>query len=106
MDEKVKAKRSRGRLVYVPIRIVELIFGSWIITKPDDDDGVTQFFNRAFIKDIPADAELVFISPSMERDALMLKYVHESFDEVPEGFCCPEVVVEEVTFRKIKVEKV
>ena len=89
--------------MYVPISLVELIFGNWMLSEPGDGDG--QCFNMPVFEDIPEGAELVFIAPAPERDSLMLKYIHESFDEVPEGRTVPEVVVKEVTFRKIKVKK-
>ena len=97
------AKRNRARLVYVPISMVELIFGQWLLTEPGED--VEQYFNRPFIEGIPEGAALVFIAPAPERDALMLKYVHESFEETIEGNMFPEVPCREITFKKVKVEK-
>jgi len=99
MDEHrtITAKRNRGRIVYVPISFVELIFGGGLLS---DKPG---YINLPVIEGIPDDAELVFIMAAPERDAICLKYIHESFAEVPEGSLFPAVEMSIMKFKKVKV---
>ena len=94
------ANRHRGRIVYVPISFISLMFSGWLLS---DDGGYIQV---PVIEGIPADAELVMIMACPERDAIGLKYLHESFDETIEGNCFPEIAVKEITFKRVRVEKV
>jgi len=103
MDEHrtITAKRNRGRIVYVPISFVELILGGRMKSGPGDGDG--QYVYVPVIEGIPEDAELVFILAAPERDAICLKYIHESFDKVPEGSLFPAVEMSMMTFKKVEV---
>ena len=94
------ANRHRGRIVYVPISFISLLFGGRLL---DDDGG--QYIEVPVIEGIPADAELVMIMACPERDAIGLKYLHKSFEETIEGNMFPEVPCREITFKKVKVEK-
>jgi len=97
----IVAKRNRGRVVYVPISFVERILGG----RMKSSEGDRQYVYLPVIEGIPEDAELVFIMAAPERDAIMLKYIHESFDEVPEGNMFPAVEMGMMTFKKVEVEK-
>lgn len=68
---------------------------------PGDGDG--QYVYVPVIEGIPEDAELVFIMAAPDRDAIMLKYNHESFDEVLEGNMFPAVEMSMMKFKKVKV---
>lgn len=93
------AKRHRGRIVYVPVSFIGLLFGGRLLT-----DG-NEYISVPVIEGIPADAELVMIMACPERDAIGLKYLHESFSPTIEGNMIPEVPCREITFKRVKVEK-
>ena len=86
------SKKNRGRVVYVPISFVSLLFGGGLLS---DDAG--QYILVPVIEGIPVDASLVMVMACPERDAVGLKYLHRSFDEVPEGFQFPDIVPSEIT---------
>jgi len=103
MDENrtIAAKRNRGRVVYVPISFLSLMFGG----SPLSADG-GQYIEVPVIEGIPADAELVMIMACPERDAIGLKYLHESFEETIEGNCFPEIAIRKITFKRVEVTAV
>jgi hypothetical protein len=100
-ENKIVSKKNRGRIVYIPISFIREIFGGRMLADDYDGEG---YINVPVLDDIPGDAELVFIMAFPERDAIGLKFIHESFEETLEGNCFPEVVLGEITFRKVKVE--
>ena len=99
--EKIKSLSRRGKIVYIPISYLQAIFSGFMLSEPGD--GVERSIEVPVIEGVPADAELVFIMACPERDAIGLKYVHESFEQVTEGHCLPEVEIEWLTFKKVKV---
>jgi len=101
-DNKIISKKNRGRIVYVPISFIRKIFNGRML--PDAYEGEERYINVPILEGIPWDAELVFIMAFPERDAIGLKFIHESFEETLEGNCFPEVVLGKITFRKVKVE--
>jgi len=95
------ANRHRARIVYVPISFFRLMFGGGLL-----DAAGGQYIEVPVIEGIPADAKLVMIMACPERDAIGLKYIHRSFDLVPEGNMFPEAAIREITFKKVKVAAV
>jgi len=99
-DRTFVAKRNRGRIVYVPMSFLSLLFGGGLLTDRN------KYITVPVIEGIPADAVLVMIMACPERDAIELTYIHESFQPVTEGCMVPAVEVREITFRKVKVQAV
>jgi hypothetical protein len=64
-----------------------------------------EYISVPVLEGIPDDAALVMVIPSPERDAIGLKFLHESFEPVLEGNCFPEVALKEMTFKRIPVAK-
>jgi len=100
-DRTFVAKRNRGRIVYVPVSFLTVILGGVLL-----DDNSEPYIEVPVIEGIPADAELVMIMACPERDAIGLKYLHESFSPTIEGNMFPEVAIKEITFKKVRVEAV
>lgn len=101
MDEQrtFVAKGRRARVVYVPVSFMQKIFGGMISDNHE-------YINVPIFCGVPEDARLTFIFPCPERDAIGLKYTHESFDVILESCMCPEVEIKEIMFKKVKVEAV
>ena len=98
-DRTFVAKRHRAKIAYVPISFLSVLFGGGLLTDRN------KYIEVPVIDGIPADAKLVMIMACPERDAIGLKYLHESFSPTIEGNMFPEVAIKEITFKKVRVEK-
>jgi len=98
---KIQSIKNHGKIVYIPISFIRLIFDGGLLLELSDDG--ERFINVPVIDGVPEDASLVFVVPFPERDAIGLKFLHESFEPTLEGNCFPEVVMKELTFKRVKV---
>lgn len=95
--EKIKAGKRRIRIVYLPCSfLVRVLQGL--------DSG--DYFKVPIFEGLPEGFEVLNVFAFPERDAFGLAIRHPSFAETPEGNAFPEMILNTMVFRKVKVRKV
>ena len=96
MDKIEEAKR-RCKVVYLPCNfVVQVLQGlDW-----------GDYFKVPVFEQIPAGAVVMSVAPFPARDAIGLIVSHQSFERTEQGELYPELVLDKVTYRRVKVRKV
>jgi len=92
-----QTSKRRVKIVFLPCSFVVRILQGL-------DCG--EYFKVPVFDGLPEGFEVLNIMAFPERDAFGFAIRHHSFEETPQGSAFPELVLSEMIFRKVKVERV
>jgi len=95
--EKIKAGKRRVKIIYLPYSFVLVVLQGL-------DSG--EYFKVPSFAGLPEGFEVLNVFASPERDGFGFAIRHPSFEEVAMGFMAPELVLSEMMFKKVKVERI
>ncbi len=90
-------KERRYKIAYIPHEFI-IHFLTFMFSFNERD-----YIAMPIIKDLPKEGcEVKTVSYFPERDAFGFIIHHESFEPVPLGTICPEIIIKDILFKRVK----